>query len=100
MAPRALIEHGVEGERDLLLFRSDAETRRRLEAIIAAEARCCAFLDLFLEEQGDELVLSVSDREDGQPVADELAAAFAGDFDLNAERSSGRGPLLGALASA
>lgn len=74
----SLIERSADGERHLLRFRSDAETRRRLEAIVAAEAKCCSFLDLSLEEQGGELVLTVSAPEDGQPVADELAAAFAG----------------------
>lgn len=74
----SLVERSADGERHLLRFRSDPETRRRLEAIVAAEAKCCSFLDLSLEEQGDELVLSVSAPQDGQPVADELAAAFAG----------------------
>jgi hypothetical protein len=74
----SLIERSADGDRHLLRFRSDPETRRRLEAIVAAEAKCCSFLDLSLKEQGAELVLSVSAPEDGQPVADELAAAFAG----------------------
>jgi hypothetical protein len=73
----SLIER-TDGARHLLRFRSDPETRRRLEAIVAAEAKCCSFLDLSLEEQGGELVLTVSAPQDGQPVAEELAAAFAG----------------------
>lgn len=68
----------ADGKRHLLRFRSDAETRRQLEAIVAAEAECCSFLDLTLEEDGSELVLTVAAPEDGQAVADELAAAFAG----------------------
>jgi len=68
----------TEEGRHLLRFRSDAETRRRLEAILAAEAECCSFLDLTLEESGRELILSIASPEDGQTVADELAAAFAG----------------------
>lgn len=74
----SLIERDTKGERHLLSFRPDPETRRRLEAIVAAEANCCSFLDLSLEEQSGQIVLSVSAPEDGQPVADELAAAFAG----------------------
>jgi hypothetical protein len=73
-----LIERWSEGDRQLLRFHSGQETRRRLDAIVAAEAKCCSFLDLSLEEVGDELILSVSAPEDGQPVAKELAAAFAG----------------------
>lgn len=74
----SLIERSADGARHLLRFRSDPETRRRLEAIVAAEAKCCSFLDLSLAEEGGELVLSISAPEDGQPIADELAAAFAG----------------------
>jgi hypothetical protein len=74
----SLIERSADGERHLLRFRSDPETRRRLGAIVTAEAKCCSFLDLSLAEEGGELVLSVSAPEDGQPIADELAAAFAG----------------------
>jgi len=74
----SLIERSAEGGHHLLRFRSDPSTRRRLEAIVAAEAKCCSFLHLSLEEQGGELVLSVSAPQDGQPIADELAAAFAG----------------------
>jgi hypothetical protein len=74
----SLIERSADGEPHLLRFRSDPETRRRLEAIVTAEAKCCSFLDLSLAEEGGELVLSVSAPEDGEPIADELAAAFAG----------------------
>lgn len=72
----SLVESGVDGERHLLRFRSGAGTRRRLEAIIAAEATCCSFLDLSLEERGDQLVLSVCAPEDGRQLALEFAAAF------------------------
>ncbi len=73
----SLIERGSDGERHLLRFRSDGETRRRLEAIVAAEAKCCSFLELSLEEGDGELILTIGSPRDGQPIADELAAAFA-----------------------
>ncbi len=73
----SLIGRSTDGDRHLLRFRSTEATRRRLEAIVAAEAECCSFLNLSLEDQDDVLVLSISAPEDGQPVADELAAAFA-----------------------
>lgn len=73
----SLIERSEEGDRQLLRFRSDAETRRRLEAVVGAEAECCAFLDLSLDQEGDELVLSIGAPEDGKHVAEELAASFA-----------------------
>jgi hypothetical protein len=60
----------------LLRFRPGAATRRRLEGIVAAEADCCSFLDLALEDRGTELVLKIAAPEDGQLIADQLAAAF------------------------
>lgn len=74
----SLIGREADGERHLLRFRSDAGTRKRLEEIVAAEAECCSFLDLALEEGGGELVLSIAAPQDGQAVADGLAATFAG----------------------
>lgn len=74
----SLLSREVEGGRHLLRFRSDAATRRQLKEIVAAEAECCSFLDLALEERSGDLVLSVRAPKDGQAVADELAAAFDG----------------------
>jgi hypothetical protein len=74
----SLIGRRVEDDRHLLRFRSAAETRRRLTAIVAAEEACCSFLDISLEERDGELLLSLGAPEGGQPVADALAAAFAG----------------------
>jgi len=62
--------------RHTLRFRPDPATRRRLEAIVAAEADCCSFLELDLAECGGELVLSLAAPEPGQTIADELASAF------------------------
>jgi hypothetical protein len=73
----SLIGHETEKGRHLLHFRSDAATRKRLEKLVAAEAQCCSFLDLTLEERGSDLILSVASPPDGQAVADELVATFA-----------------------
>jgi hypothetical protein len=75
---QSLIDHDIDAGRHVLRFRLDATTRKRLEEIIAAEAKCCSFLDLILDERGGELVLSVAAPQDGQAVADEFAATFAG----------------------
>lgn len=72
-----LIAREAEGECHLLRFRSDPATRRRLEDIVAAEAKCCSFLDLSLTESGDELVLAIAAPAAGRPVADQLAQAFS-----------------------
>jgi hypothetical protein len=72
----SLISHTREGDRHLLRFRDDATTRQRLEAIAAAEAECCSFLELLLSEDAGELVLSIGAPEEAEAVAAELAAAF------------------------
>jgi hypothetical protein len=72
----SLLERSTDGNRHLLYFRAGAETRRRLEAIVAAEAKCCSFLDLTLSDRGGELILSIDAPAAGRSTADELAAAF------------------------
>jgi hypothetical protein len=74
----SLLGRDADGDKHVLRFRSNAPTRRRLEEIVAAEAKCCSFLDLTLEAQEGELVLTLTAPDGGQPVADQLAAAFAG----------------------
>jgi MerR family copper efflux transcriptional regulator len=60
-----------------LRFRNDRAIRARLAAVVAAEARCCPFLELELTEHGEELRLAISAPEDAVPAARELSAAFA-----------------------
>jgi hypothetical protein len=73
----SLVSRETRGDRHLLRFRSNDETRQRLEGIVAAEAECCSFLDLSLAEKGGELVLSIAAPATGQAIADELAETFA-----------------------
>ena len=73
----SLIDHEVENGKHTLRFRLDPTIRRRLEEIVTAEAECCSFLDLELTERERELVLTLTAPEEGQPLADGLAAAFA-----------------------
>jgi hypothetical protein len=82
----SLISRRVEEDRHLLRFQKDAETRRRLEEIIAAEAECCSFLDLSLDQEEDDLLLSIAAPRDAQALADGLAGAFAGS-PISSERS-------------
>jgi hypothetical protein len=76
LGAEALLGGAMRDGRHLLRFRSTPGVRRRLEEIVAAEAECCAFLDLALGERGGELVLTIAAPEAGQPTADALAAAF------------------------
>jgi hypothetical protein len=73
----SLISREIVSDCHLLRFRPDAATRQRLEDIVAAEARCCSFLDLSLSESEGELILTIAAPEDGLEVADGLAEAFA-----------------------
>jgi len=59
-----------------LRFRVDAETRSRLEAIVAAEAECCPFLDLSVREEAGALVLEIGAPEGAEPVVADLVSAF------------------------
>jgi hypothetical protein len=72
----SLIDYAAASGRHVLRFRSDAATRKRLEQIVAAEKRCCPFLDLSLEGRAGELILSITSPRDSRGVADELARAF------------------------
>lgn len=74
----SLVGRGEEGGRHTLRFRPDPGTRRRLQEIVAAEAECCSFLALDLAEGDGELILTLAALAPGQPIADEMAIAFAG----------------------
>ena len=59
-----------------LRFRGDTETRARLEAIVAAEAECCPFLDMELREDAGALVLEIRAPQEAEPVVADLVSAF------------------------
>jgi hypothetical protein len=60
----------------VLSFRRDSETEAELQRIVAAEAECCAFLELRIT-RGEELELTIDGPEDARPVIEELVDAFA-----------------------
>ena len=72
-----LTSRDAEGDTQLLRFRPDDGVRRSLEGIVAAEARCCSFLDMEIREEAATLVLVIDAPTEAAPVAAELAAAFA-----------------------
>ena len=67
---------GVDGP-GALRFRNDEATRRRLEAIVAAESECCSFLAFDLKSRDDELELRVTAPDGAEALADDLVQAFA-----------------------
>jgi hypothetical protein len=54
------------GMRVRLLDRPDIEQRTR--ELVAAESKCCAFLDFDLRRESGDLVLDISGPEDARPV--------------------------------
>ena len=59
-----------------LRFRADGDTKARLEAIVAAEAECCPFLDMDLREEADDVLLTIVAPEGAEPIAADLIEAF------------------------
>jgi hypothetical protein len=77
LGSRSCLGAESDGRRHSLAFRRDPGTRTELEAVIAAERRCCPFLDLTLDDAGEQLVLTIDAGPDGEPIAAQLAAAFS-----------------------
>jgi hypothetical protein len=48
-----------------------------LEEVVAAEARCCPFLDLSIRSEDSELVLTISGTPEAGAISGRLAAGFA-----------------------
>lgn len=88
----SLLSHEEVGKGHVLRFRNDESTRRRLEKIVTAEAKCCPFLELEIDEQGQVLLLALAASDEGQAIADELARAFSASVDerpMGASRTGG-----------
>lgn len=69
----------TEGEgRAVLRFRPDPSVRERVEAVVAAESDCCAFLQFEVAHDDDATVLTISAPNGGAEMVHELAAALAG----------------------
>jgi hypothetical protein len=66
----------ADGTRVVLSFNNDAETKLELERIVAAEAECCAFLELTITD-GDQLTLTIDGPPGAAPIVDELIGAIA-----------------------
>jgi hypothetical protein len=55
-----------------LTFEVGDDTERQLRALIAAEARCCAFLRMDLRPSADALILEITGPTGAEPVIAEL----------------------------
>jgi len=72
-----LLSRDDAGRRVILRFRSDGDTRGRLETLVAAEARCCAFLELTLSEDAEAISLTILAPEGAEEALGDFAGAFA-----------------------
>jgi hypothetical protein len=68
------IERGQQ--RAVLRFRPGAELRRRIDEIVEAESRCCAFLDFQIEEEADATLVTIAAPPDGEAALRGLADMF------------------------
>jgi hypothetical protein len=67
-----------DGPVAILRFGRGPDVARRLDAIVAGESRCCAFLSLERTEDADGSVLRIAAPPDGSFMVDALVAAFEG----------------------
>jgi hypothetical protein len=74
----ALLDVSEEAGRAVLRFRSGPDVARRVDAVVAAEAECCAFLDFHVEHGSEATVLTIAAPDDAAAIVHELAGAFAG----------------------
>lgn len=72
----ALIDARTEPTRAQLRFAAGAGVRARVEAIVAAESQCCAFLTMRVSDERDTVVLTIDAPEDAELVLAELVDAF------------------------
>jgi len=66
-----------DGAHAVLTFSPAAGVHERLAAIVAAEARCCAFLRMDVSASDDAILLAIDAADDAAPIVAELVGAFS-----------------------
>lgn len=74
----ALLDVRHAGTHAELRFAAGGGVRERLEAVVAAESECCAFLAMRVTEAAHTVVLTIDAPEGAEPVQQELVNAFGG----------------------
>ena len=72
-----LIGREVEGRTQVLRFRRGDGVRQSLEGVVAAEEKCCPFLEMEIHERDAELILTIGVAAEGAEIAAGLADVFA-----------------------
>jgi len=73
LGERALIGLDASDRRARLRFQGE---RERVEALVAAESQCCAFLQFAMAEDGEETEVEIRTPEGGEPLLRALVAGF------------------------
>jgi hypothetical protein len=74
----ALVGAHTEALQAQLRFAAGAGIRDRVEAIVAAESQCCAFLAMGVSEESGAVVMTITAPEGAEVVLAELVDAFRG----------------------
>jgi hypothetical protein len=72
----ALVDAHTQPLHAELRFATGEGVRERVEAIVAAESRCCSFLTMGVSDEPDLVVLNIDAPEGAELVLDEIVAAF------------------------
>jgi hypothetical protein len=75
----ALLDAQLDGAHAQLRFAAGAEVRERVDAVVAAERRCCAFLEMRVRDDPGAVVLSITAPDGAEAVLAELVDAFLGE---------------------
>lgn len=66
------------GDTVMLMFTHGPDVRARLEQIVAAEAACCPFLHLEVEDREDAITLTIAAPAEAAPFVRDLLVSFQG----------------------
>ncbi len=76
LSRHALRAKTTTGTHALLTFEPAPGVRDQLAAIVAAEAKCCAFLTMALTDEPEAITLTIDAPDDAAPILEELVASF------------------------
>ena len=72
-----LVSVDREPRRAVLRFRRTPDIRRGVDALVAAESKCCAFLGYEVEEQPEAIALTLTAPAGGEPMLGALTEILA-----------------------
>lgn len=74
----ALLDVRADGRCAQLRFAAGPGCRERVDAIVAAESECCAFLTMRVTDEPDAIVVTIDAPEGAELVIQELVESFRG----------------------